>query len=75
MPNIRRKYYLCPHKQKCFGLSLASSWCERKVRAAQDIPLPKIEAIGDSRVVAEEKNRLPREVRVRRWCKRPPGSG
>lgn len=49
MPNIRRKYYLCPHKQKCFGLSLASSWCERKVRAAQDIPLPKIEAIGDSR--------------------------
>ncbi len=30
------------------GLSLAL-WCERKVRAAQGTPLPKIEAIGDSR--------------------------
>ena len=36
-----------PRKQ-CLGLSLVP-WHERKVRAAQGTPLPKIEAIGDNR--------------------------
>ena len=34
----------------CHGLSLVSSWHERKVRAAQGAPLLKVEAIGDSRL-------------------------
>ena len=47
-----RKYpYLCTQKTHCYGLSLAllKGMRERKVRAAQGAPLPKVEAIGDSR--------------------------
>lgn len=49
----------------------------RKVRAAQGIPLLKMEAAGDSRIKAEENNRpRPRgQARVRRWRKRPPAAG
>ena len=31
----------------CHGLSLVSLWHERKVRAAQDAPLVKVQAVGD----------------------------
>jgi len=49
---------------------------ERKVRAAKGTPLAKLQAIGNSRSKAEENNRLcSSEVRVRRWCKRPPVGG
>ena len=64
------------------ALPLALHEGERKVRAAQGAPLPKVEAIGDSRV--RQKKITARycgvvnaasRVRVRRWCKRPPGGG
>ena len=47
---------------------------ERKVRAAQDAPLLKVEVIGDSKCRQKKTTAFPvREmVRVRRWCKRPP---
>jgi len=40
--------YFCARKQT-LGLSLALR-CERKVRAAQGAPHPKIDAIGDGRL-------------------------
>ena len=49
--------------------------CERKVRAAQGAPLPKIEAIGDSRLRQKRTTAGHVPVRVRRWCKRPPADG
>ena len=48
---------------------------ERKVRAAQGAPLPKIEAVGDSWLGEKRMTASLVGVRVRRWCKRPPGSG
>ena len=50
-------------------------WCERKVRAAQGTPLPKIEAAGDGRKRRRKQPPCFGEVRVRRWCKRPPAGG
>ena len=48
---------------------------ERKVRAAQGAPLPKVEAIGDSRCRQKKITAPDSGVRVRRWCKRPPAVG
>jgi len=47
---------------------------ERKVRAAQDTPLVKVPAVGDS-WIWEKKITAHTWVRVRRWCKRPPAGG
>ena len=47
---------------------------ERKVRAAQDTPLLKVDAIGDSRLGQKKRTAFcKKEARVRRWRKRPPG--
>jgi hypothetical protein len=35
--------------KQCSGSAAGTSGCERKVRAVQGAPLPKTEAIGDSR--------------------------
>ncbi len=43
-------FYLCISKAALRSVAGILLWgCERKVRAAQGIPLPKLEAIGDSR--------------------------
>lgn len=46
---------------------------ERKVRAAQDAPLLKMEAAGDGRIRQKKITAAHVAVRVRRWRKRPPG--
>ena len=63
------------NKFACSGLPLVPSWHERKVRAAQGAPLPKVEAIGDSRCRQKKITAPDSGVRVRRWCKRPPAVG
>lgn len=51
--------YLCSKEDSAPALSLVPLRCERKVRAAQSTPLPKIEATGDDRV--RQKKRTARK--------------
>ena len=46
--NPQKIGYICKLKGSGLALPLASLGCERKVRAAKDIPLLKMEAVGDN---------------------------
>ena len=54
---------------------LALKVCERKVRAAQDAPLLKVEAVCEGRLGQKKTTAPLKGVRVRRRCKRPPAGG